>query len=650
MYLSSMGAAQSRKESSTLYDDGSWTPTYHSPLHKRAVKMSDPTERTPRDISGPLGPVDLYTGDLVSDIGYRDTPAPAPAPASEKVKTTRLKTKVLGVVGRAGTAGFGKAVDALDTIGSSMTNLNTGSGFASAATSKGNKIEILSFEVANTIAKGYSLKESLSKESIKFLKEEVLCSEGVQRLVSTDMTELLSIAAADKKKELMVFAKEVVRFGNQCRDPQWHQLDRYFDKLGTERFMPNQDRKEVEEEVQTLVLWAQQTAELYHELNSLDRFEAEIRRKLQDEDTYDNYSRGDHLSALRSELKTRGKNVKLLKKKSLWSKALEEVMEKLVDAVYFLHQEIEHAFGDAGKSRYGKSGAAKKGNSDRLGPLGLALHYACIIGQIDGLVSRPGSVPVDTRDNLYQSLPPRIKGALRHKIPLFKMKNELTISHVKEELEKMLAWLVPIASNTTKAHHGFGWVGEWANTGSSLDVSLAGQTQFSLIQTLHHADRAMTEEYILELLVNLHYLVCLARDNIAEFRSPLHPSPPQQLNPSTSEKSVQLDLPYLPSSCEGENMQHNDGEANPEKRTSLELERHPSRGESSHSLTKSGSHSSSHGESSHGLTKSGSHSSSRSLEEGSSPSVVNHVHLVPVVDFELDRVKSLDIIDRVDDI
>ncbi|MCO5557803.1 hypothetical protein L7F22_011375, partial [Adiantum nelumboides] len=60
-------------------------------------------------------------------------------------------------------------------------------------------------------------------------------------------------------KELMVFANEVVRFGNQCRDPQWHHLDRYFDKLGTERFVPSQDREEVEEGVQTLVLWAQQT-------------------------------------------------------------------------------------------------------------------------------------------------------------------------------------------------------------------------------------------------------------------------------------------------------------------------------------------------------------------------------------------------------
>lgn len=187
-------------------------------------------------------------------------------------------------------------------------------------------------------------------------------------------------------------------------------------------------------------------------------------------------------------------------------------------------------------------------------------------------------------------------------------------------------------------------------------MSLSGPMQFSLIQTLHHADRATTENYILELLVHLHYLVCLARENIAEFRAtPLHPSLPQPFHPTAVEKSVQqLDLPSIPSSYEGEDGQPdhlNDGEVLPEKRASLELERRLSGGDSSHSMTKSGSHSSSHGESPRGLTKSGSsRSSSRSLDEDLSLSVVNHVHLVPVVDFQLDRVKSLDIIDRVDDI
>jgi hypothetical protein len=42
---------------------------------------------------------------------------------------------------------------------------------------------------------------------------------------------------------------------------------------------------------------------------------------------------------------------------------------------------------------------------------------------------------------------------------------QLSSAEIRGELSTILEWLVPVASNTTKAHHGFGWVGEWANTG-----------------------------------------------------------------------------------------------------------------------------------------------------------------------------------------
>lgn len=38
------------------------------------------------------------------------------------------------------------------------------------------------------------------------------------------------LAIGVNREELKIFSGEVVRFGNRCKDPQWHNLDRYFEK------------------------------------------------------------------------------------------------------------------------------------------------------------------------------------------------------------------------------------------------------------------------------------------------------------------------------------------------------------------------------------------------------------------------------------
>ncbi|WVZ67998.1 hypothetical protein U9M48_016997 [Paspalum notatum var. saurae] len=297
-------------------------------------------------------------------------------------KATAKVSEVSSILGRASTAGLGKAVEVLDTLGSSMTNLNISS-FGSGSTTKGNKIVILAFEVANTIVKGCNLMRVLSKDSIKHLKETVLHSEGVQNLISKDMDELLKIAAADKREELKVFSTEVVRFGNRCKDPQWHNLDRYFDKLASERTPQHHLKEEAESVMQELVTSVQFTAELYHEMHALDRFEQDYHRKQQEEDGSSAVQRGDNLHILKQEVKSQRKHVKSLQKKSLWSKNLEEVMGKFVDIVHFLHLEIHNAFGRSDSEE--SQEPTKRRN--RLGPAGLALHYANIISQIDTLVN-----------------------------------------------------------------------------------------------------------------------------------------------------------------------------------------------------------------------------------------------------------------------
>lgn len=96
--------------------------------------------------------------------------------------------------------------------------------------SRQDKISILAFEIANTITKAANLLQSLSEENVEYLNKELLPSKGVQQLVSTNMKDLLTIVAHDKREDFAVFCCEVIRFGDMCKDPQWHNLGRYFSK------------------------------------------------------------------------------------------------------------------------------------------------------------------------------------------------------------------------------------------------------------------------------------------------------------------------------------------------------------------------------------------------------------------------------------
>ncbi|KAG6482897.1 hypothetical protein ZIOFF_059536 [Zingiber officinale] len=574
--------------------------------------------------------------------------------------TVLQASEVSSVLGKAGSMGLGKAVEVLDTLGSSVTSLHLSSSFVAGMSTNGNKISILSFEVANTIVKGSNLMQSLSKENIKHLKEVVLPSEGVQHLISRDMDELLSIAISDKREDLNVFSNEVVRFGNRCKDPQWHNLERYFVRLASERTSQNQLKEVAESAIEQLLTLAQHTAvgrlfcflELYHELHTLDRFEQDYKRKQQEDNSASGVQRGpyidqkhyedalalsyaeggENLQILKQELKSQRKHVKSLKKRSMWSKNLEDVLVKLVDIVHFIQLKISDAFGNSDTSKLTEQ--STKINR-RLGPSGLALHYANIVTQIDTLVSRSGSVPQNTRDSLYQGLPPNIKSAFRTRLRLSQTKEELTVPQIKSEMEKTLRWLVPFANNTTKAHHGFGWVGEWANTSSEVNQKPGGQVDLLRIETLHHADKGKTDAYILDLVLWLHHLVCHTKSESGGIKSPIK-SPVRSPTQNGLSSSLASTTHSSPSStlCQEERemlLYMNSRKLTPGISRSQEFNTSKSKLGKNKRLSKSNSHSPT------SCSKNDFFTTRR-------PS------LLPVIDFDIDRVKAMDVIDRVDDI
>ncbi|TQE11039.1 hypothetical protein C1H46_003299 [Malus baccata] len=170
-------------------------------------------------------------------------------------------------------------------------------------------------------------------------------------------------------------------------------------------------------------------------------------------------------------------------------------------------------------------------------------------------------------------------------------------------MKKTLQWLVPIATNTTKADYCSGWVGEWANTGSGMNWKPAG-TDLLRIETLHHADKNRTEAYILELVVWLHHLVNQSRVSIGSIQRPLD----QEMLRYVSKRKL---TPGISKSQEFDTA-----------RTTL----------SKHNR----------------LRKSSNHSPTS--ERRKDPFPIRRPSSVPIIDFDFDRSKALDVVDRVDTI
>lgn len=198
---------------------------------------------------------------------------------------------------------------------------------------------------------------------------------------------------------------------------------------------------------------------------------------------------------------------------------------------------------------------------------------------------------------------------------------------------------------------------------SASDRRLPGHTDLSMLQTLHHADQATTEGYILELIVGLHNLVSKARSGAMNgHRSPMKspvrltalPSPP-----AVSSPAVQKESPLSPKS----NGQHEFTASvlTPEDREMLSIaikqaRKFPLGTSKSQEFSIRGDKDSGLQRNSNRLSKSNSHSPSTLSAQNAKAGPLyehrqssnGHVLSISPLDLDLDRIKELDVIDRVD--
>ncbi|CAO2832072.1 unnamed protein product [Amaranthus hypochondriacus] len=203
-------------------------------------------------------------------------------------------------------------------------------------------IGILSFEVANVMSKLIHLHNSVSDLEISKLKNEIIKSEGVKKLVSCVESYLLELAFAEKLDDLNRVAEVVSRFGKKCTEPALLGFEHVYGDIISGKIEVKELGflvKDMEGMIRKMERYVGFTANLYGELEVLDELE-KVNSKCQLNQN------GESYRVIQQKLSWKRQNVRHLKEISLWNQTYDKVVELLARTVCTLYAKICVAFGN----------------------------------------------------------------------------------------------------------------------------------------------------------------------------------------------------------------------------------------------------------------------------------------------------------------
>lgn len=203
-------------------------------------------------------------------------------------------------------------------------------------------IGILSFEVANVMSKLVHLHKSVSDQEISRLKNEIIKSEGVKKLVSSDESYLLELAYAERLDDLNRVAEVVSRLGKKCTEPALLGFEHVYGDIITRKIEVKELGflvKDMEGMIRKLERYVGATANLYGEIEVLNELEQATKK-------FHLNQNEESRRAFEQKLTWQRQDVKHLKNFSLWNQTYDKVVELLARTICTLYARICIAFGN----------------------------------------------------------------------------------------------------------------------------------------------------------------------------------------------------------------------------------------------------------------------------------------------------------------
>ncbi|MCL7043778.1 hypothetical protein MKW94_029832 [Papaver nudicaule] len=204
-------------------------------------------------------------------------------------------------------------------------------------------IGILSFEVANIMSKTVLLHKSLTDQEISRLKNEILNSEGVKTLVSSDELYLIELVIAEKLDDLNHVASVISRLGKKCTESALQGFEHVYADIMTGDIDVKELGflvKDMDGMIRKMERFVNATSSLYNEMQVLNELEQASKKfqLTQHEETRRAYEQ---------KLIWQGQDVRHLRDISLWNQTYDKIVALLVRTVCTIYARICAVFGDS---------------------------------------------------------------------------------------------------------------------------------------------------------------------------------------------------------------------------------------------------------------------------------------------------------------